>query len=601
MRARSRWLSVVITALVITSMAAMTFVSVAKAAPSGKTAHKGPGACATQKKVKPKGEIRYSDWQFPPTLNTNMTSMAAANLTIELMQDPLGRYDQHAVYTPILLAKIPTVKNGGITNGGKTITLVLKPNRHWANGAAVTSHQIWFAWKVGMDPLSGPVCKGTCDKIASISTPNKYTAVLHMKQVYAWAIPRALPGIEIEQFRNSVDGWDKNNYHQAANALYQDKSFNFTNKDYPTNGPYQVSEYTTNERIVLTPNPKYDNMTCGAKLARVTFAWYSAPETMIAAAASRDTDITQDYHPVYLSLINQHKSAYKVWDTPGFTYEHMELNVDPTYNDKPNPLSNRNVRVALALAFHKAAILKSALGVSAKTAKSIQAYNLWINRPGLHQLYSAPQITGQYDPVAKKYVEAGSPQAIKDAKKLLAATQWKNGFTLDAFTTTLAVRLAVLNAIAKDWQTNLGVKMTVTGQPAGVLFGNWEQNGTCDRGKFQICEFAWLGNPVPDLWLNVIGSKYVDRKQPVHADSNQNYAGFQDPIIDKAFKIGAATYNTKVQRQVYQGLQVEMNKQAYWVGLYYRDAIATSDSKVKGFLNNPTSAGVSWNGFAWST
>jgi ABC-type transport system substrate-binding protein len=131
--------------------------------------------------------------------------------------------------------------------------------------------------------------------------------------------------------------------------LGSDPTWNFENKSFPTNGPYQVSEFVKDDRIVFSPMKYYNVMNCGPFVKSIIFAFYSNQDAMIAAAASRQTDITQDYTPTNLPALNQHASAFKVQAPAGFVFEHLEFNLDPTYNGQPNPLSNKNVRLALAL------------------------------------------------------------------------------------------------------------------------------------------------------------------------------------------------------------------------------------------------------------
>lgn len=556
------------------------------------------GACAGHARIHPRGVIRYSDWQFPTTLNPVQTNLASATLTGELQNDDLVRYDQRGRLYPLLLRRVPTIGNGGISKNGKTIHLYLKHGVRWSNGATVTAHQIWFAWKVSMDPLSGPACRGTCDTIASISTPNKYEAVLHMRQVYASAVPRALPGVLIERWQSPAGGWTKDNSRQAAYELYQDSSFSYTGPDFPTNGPYQVTSYKRDSRIVLQPNRYYNDMSCGARVAKLIFTSYRSKQAMIAAAAAHKIDISQNYHLADLHLLRRYPGAYRIYDMPAFVYEHLELNTDARYGGHANPLANRNVRLALALAVNKVGMIEHVLRVSPALARLIVAYNMWIDRPSFHQPFTNTSVSGQWDPIAHRYVTSGSARAVRDARRLIRATRWKHGVSLDAHTTRLYYRTRALSYIARDW-SRLGIRLRIKAQSAGTLLGSWDENGTLDHGRFQVALFAWVGSPDPDSWRNELAGSYIDRNQSAHSDINENFSGFRDPIIDRGFRVGSGTYNNAVRARAYGSVQAEVNKQAYWIGLYYGDAIATSDGRVKGFANNPTTAGVAWNGYAW--
>ncbi len=61
---------------------------------------------------------------------------------------------------------------------------------------------------------------------------------------------------------------------------------------------------------------------------------------------------------------------------------------------------------------------------------------------------------------------------------------------------------------------------------------------------------------------------------------------------------GAATFNKHLRYKYYVAIQREMNKNAYWIMLYYRGTIDTSDNHVAHFSTNPVTQ-EEWNSYAW--
>jgi peptide/nickel transport system substrate-binding protein len=467
----------------------------------------------------------------------------------------------------------------------------------WSNGAEITSKDIKFSWQVASDKLTGPYCSGSCDSISRIDTPDKYTDVLHMKRVYSAAIPYAL---EFPFYPAKWAGAWNNNVHAAATKL-TDASYNFESKSYPTNGPYQVSEFVKDDRVVFTPMKYYSILSCGAAIKQVIFAFYSDKNAMIAAAAQKATDMTQDYTAADLTILNAHKSAYKIYSDPGFFFEHFEMNEDPTFQGKPNPLSNLKVRQAIALAFDKIGMIRSALSVNTAVAKTVVAWTPLVNSPKLHQPFADKSITGQWDPITKKYRnDTGSASAVADAKKLLAQTPYAGGFTLQTFTTSgNPVRAAQLGVLAENLK-KLNITAVPNFVPSTKFFAGWDQGGTLDHGDFQLADFAFIGQPDPDQLRANLVQKYCDRKQAVHSVTNGNYSCAPNAIIDKGFTQGAASFDSKVRQKAYSAVQVQINKNAIWIPLYSRPSISTVDSKLKNFANNPTQFGQTWNAFAWA-
>ena len=602
---RFKWLGFVSGLAVILSMALVGLTTGAKAAAPNHThtaasktsaAAHATGRCKTRNT--PKGTIKWSDWQFPDTFSPwNGGNLTVSALNTNLIFEGLYLYNDKVKLAPDVLASIPTVKNGGVTNGGKTITLHLKHGLKWSNNTEITSKDVNFGFKIGSDPLTGPACAGSCDAIARIDTPDKYTAILRMKRIYGAAIPYALPGLEPVKWAGA---WN-NNAHLAAQKL-MDGSYNFENDTYPTNGPYQVSEFVKDDRIVFKPMKYYDILSCGAKVKTIIFAFYSDKNAMIAAAAQKATDMTTNYTQADLTVLNSHKSSYKVYAPPGFLFEHLEMNQDPTFQGKPNPLANVKVRQAIALAFDKVGMIRSALSVSAASAKKIAAWTPLINTPTLVQPFADKALSGQWDPITKKYrSDTGSAGAVADAKKLLAQTPYAGGFTVQLSTTSgNPVRQAQLGVLAENLK-KIGVTAVPNFIPGSKFFAGWDQGGTLDHGDFQIADFAFGGSPDPDQFHYNFQSKFIDRRQTAHATVNQNYSAIDSPTINADFKKGAGTFDSKLRAKYYKAFQEEINQKADWITLYYRPQVATADSHLVNFKENPTQFGETWNTFDWAT
>lgn len=592
---RIKWVNVVVSLMVLVSMLAM---GVKATQASSAKATKKTGACAKQSKLKPKGTIKFSNWQFPDSFNPYIwggltTSVNARFLTNE----GYYKYDAKANRTTNggILASIPTVKNGEIKDGGKTWYFHLKKGLLWHDGQEITSKDIKFGFQVDSDKLTGPLCSGSCDIISRIDTPDKYTAVLHLKKVFADLLDN-LPDFWPSKWPGLYSG----SAHAAAVAFTNSTNNCENATQCPTNGPYQVSEWVNNDRIVFVPNPKYNDMTCGARLSQVIFAFYSTKPGMEAAAANGQTDTTTNYTFADLPDLKK-QSGYKIVFKPAFSFEHVEFNVDPNYNGKPNPLSNEKVRQALALALDKYGLIQSALGLSRSQARQAIAWTPLVNSPGLVQPFADKNMTGQWDPIQKKYVISGTAKAVEDAKKLLSETPYAGGFSLDGFTTSgNPVRANQFSVMQADW-AKLNVKFVPNFVPAGKLFGGWDQGGIGAHGSFQAIMFAYGTAPDPDFMRFLTESKFIERDRTTHpCPVCGNNSGIRDSKMDKLLNAASVTVNPQVREKDYIAAQVELNQQAYWIPLFYRPEIDTYDSHIKPF--DPSSvSGPNWNIFAWQT
>ncbi|MGH2470454.1 MAG: hypothetical protein ACRDGF_10285, partial [Chloroflexota bacterium] len=241
-----------------------------------------------------------------------------------------------------------------------------------------------------------------------------------------------------------------------------------------------------------------------------------------------------------------------------------------------------------------------ALGISASVAKPFIASTFLSNPTGFKQRYEDTGITGQWDPITRKYVAAGSSRALTDARTLLSRAGYGSGLKL-GFQTTLSpgIRTKEMAAICSNWQ-KIKVQCQQHSTPFFTLFGGWTENGTLDHGNFQVALYGLVGNnPDPDGFRTDWASGYIDRLHTIHSSIYNNYAAIQDKTLDRTFSVGSATLNTSVRRSEYNNAQVRMNRQAHIVPLYYRPMISTCGTRILHCANSPFSWSAMWNTWQW--
>jgi ABC-type transport system substrate-binding protein len=541
---------------------------------------------------KPAGTIRFSSWQFPDTLNPYQSSRLVTREVTNALFDSLFQYNNQATLIPQMAETIPTLQNGGIRDGGKTIMIQLKKGLRWSNGAEITSADVRFGWKLGMDSATGPSCLGGCDIIYRIDTPHRYRAVLHLKRPYSSAVPNAMPDV----WPNVWSGAWRNNPHAAALKLGQDARFNFESSRFPTDGAYRVSQFEAGGRITLQPMKYYTDMVCGGLIKNLIFTSYHSKAGLIDAAAGKKTDVTTDYNRSDVPQLSKHRD-YRVHVRTSFTFEHLEFNIDKNYRGKRNPLFSKNVRVALSLALDKYALIRNALAV--KNPSRVAAWTPFVSAPDLRQPLVPGNPSGQWDPIARKYVTSGTARAVSDARKILNQSKFKRGFSLDFYTTLgSGLRLAEEAVVASSW-SKLKVSIVPNYLPDTKLLGPWSNGGIAAHGSFQVAMFAYVGSPDADQLKYNLESRYCDRRDRIHSTINGNNSCIQDGLIDKSFSRAAGSFKARVRSTSYSSVATEVNRQAYWVPLYFRPTVSTEDGRVVNFSDNPTVLGPTWNIYAW--
>jgi peptide/nickel transport system substrate-binding protein len=562
------------------------------------SAQRSATRCAKRNPVH--GVLRYSEVDLPTSLNP----FGAGSLSISLFDD-LFRYGPTGKVYAMMAREMPTLKNGGIRDGGKTIVIHIKPGLRWSNDTEITAADVKFGWEIDMDPATGPLCVGTCDSVRSISTPDRYTDVLHMRRVFGGILTPPWPlanGWQVWPVR-WPHAWN-GDPHAAALKLSQDPAYNFLSPSYPTSGPYQVARVVSDHEVDLRPMKYYDDMTCGGYIKTIRDIGFandlSGLSAMQAAAGSGHLDLGIGYQPSQIGSLQRLHGVYTVHAPPSFDFDHLEFNLDRTYDGVSNPLSSTNVRLALALALDRPTVIKDALGVPMKEARELVAWTPWVNSPLLRQPFADPLLTGQWDPIARKYVsDTGRGQALADARTLLARTPWKHGFTLDFLRGPAPYHAVIVRDLATLWG-RLGVKLRDHQTTPGYLFGTWANGGVLVHGAFQVTSFSWTGGTDPDPLKSLLESRYVARDHPSRAlDADQNFAGIRDSVIDREFERGEGSFNHSVRTSAFYRVQARLNQKAYWVPLSYRPDVSTTTPRIEGYRTNPVGGGEAMDAYLW--
>jgi ABC-type transport system substrate-binding protein len=558
------------------------------------TAHHDPTAAPNRcpKRNPATGSITVGMLQAPP-INSLFWTGAVFSTVFGV--------DQKGRVFPEMATRIPTLQNGAIRDGGRSYVIHLKPEMFWSNGAEITSADAVFGWKIAYDSMAGPpyTCQPSCP-ITAVDTPDRYTAVYHLKTIDHAFLEADIPQLWPTRWTGA---W--NDDPHAALLKMQDSSF-WAGPSYPTDGPYRVVRLTDANHMRLRPMKYYDILSCGAYIKNLTYVNYPTLNEEVAALSARKVDLVEQESLEDLPAVERVRSPYRVHVDPFFGLEHVEFNVDPIYGGKPNPLHDTRVRQALALAVDKRALIASALHLNDRQVSNVIQWSFCVASPKYRTACADPKLTGQWDPIARRYdPNPGRGVALLDAKKLLSETPWRRGFALDFIVRTDVPRRAPEEAaLAVDW-ARLGVKVKpikVSGQT--TVFGSYTQGGVLARGQFQAVLIQFTGGNVDLSVQYELASAAIDRRAKVHDASLQNYAGIDDPVIDRAIATAEGTLDEKVRTREFDVIQEELAQKAYWDPIYSPAVVYVEDQRIANLsdsVNSSVAVGseVYWNEWAW--
>ncbi len=459
---------------------------------------------------------------------------------------------------PDLATEMPTTANGGISADGKTYTIHLRTGVNWDTSPArpVTAQ----------DAVLG--LKRLCNPVSPVGAPGYYENTIVGMKAYCDGFAKVAgtaPAIAAYINGHQISGVKATDAQTLVFTLLQPAS-DFVNilampfaspapKEYLqyvpdsaafrqhtiSDGPYRITTYTANQKIVLNRNP----------------AWTQDSDP-IRHQYVDTIDITegQDAGPVQQQI--QAGTADLEWDT-----------VVPTPNI-PALQASKDARLGLypALDTNPYVVfnLQSPTANSAlKNVKVRQAIEYAVDKTAIGQVYGGPALNTPLDQVIPPgnvgyqqfdlYATAQSKGDPAQCKSMLAAAGYPNGFTISDVYRNAGNHPAVAQDIQADLKA-CGITDKLIPVNQGDYYGKYLNSpSAAQRGIWDISEPGW----VPDWYGNngraIIEPLFDGRN---YGPNSVDYGDYNNPavnaLIDKALAAPdqntAATYWHQADMQI---------------------------------------------------
>jgi oligopeptide transport system substrate-binding protein len=251
-------------------------------------------------------------------------------------------------------------------------------------------------------------------------------------------------------------------------------------KTYVTNGPFTLTQWSHNDKLVFVKNPTYWDRN-KVKLTKVTFLMVTDESTALSMYESGQLDAAAS---VPLSELSKLVASGDAQILPYLgTYYYLA-------NVTKKPFSDVRVRKALLLAIDRKGLTQSVTKGGEIPALALIPYGMPDALPG------------------SSFRKAGQETFFKDndvatAKALLAQAGYPNGKGFPSFTIlydTSDTEKTVAEAIQQMWKKNLGITCTLRSEEWGVYLN--------DRTNlnYDIARARWIGDYVDpmtflDMWV----------------------------------------------------------------------------------------------------
>jgi len=434
--------------------------------------------------------------------------------------------DAHNRLTPVLIERIPSRVNGGISADGKTIVYRLRKGVRFSDGVELTSADVSFTYRAIMDSRNPVLSQDAYRRIASLTTPDRYTVVIRLKRPWNAAVS--------DLFAQSDFAFGILPAHAFESTLLQHAAW----EQHPFgSGPFRVTQWRRGDRVVLEPNPYFSPK---PKLARIELRMIPDRGSALVALQAHDVDAA----PILP------ESIARTEGTPGLRVLRTPENATVwlTLQTQQGPAKNIRVRRAIALALDAAELQKAYQAAYPQAAAFL---------PPVLQWHDSSIRAAATDP--------------REARELLG------GQTIDALLVLQSGNAAWLR-IATVVQRQLaaaGIRVTIKTFTT-TLFN--APDGPVRNARFAIAIDGWLGGADPEQSI-----VFTCSQATVNGDNISRYC---DPRFEALFTDQQTARNTARRRADFLAMQRLIHQALPVIPIYYEVYFDGVNSRVHGFERN---------------
>jgi len=277
----------------------------------------------------------------PKSLNPALIEGSLSGLVGGILYSFLLTVDAHGHTVPDAATEVPTLRNGGISADGLRITYHLRHDIRWSDGVPLTARDVVFTFHALMNPRTNVPDRYGLDRIATITTPDRYTVVLHLKSRFSMML-------------DSFLSLPSNYPILAEHVLGSLPDLNHADVERPTigSGPFTLAGWMHGDHITFAANPLY--FRGRPKLHKLVMRFIPAAQTMIAQLRTHEIDAAlQLTDPTLLAQMRSIPGTY-VLSTPTDGMETLYFNLQTGLT------TDLRLRQAIAMALDTETIVRRA-------------------------------------------------------------------------------------------------------------------------------------------------------------------------------------------------------------------------------------------------
>jgi peptide/nickel transport system substrate-binding protein len=459
-------------------------------------------------------------------------------------------YDADYQPTPDLADPVPTVANGGITDGGRIWTFHLRPNVKWSDGVPLTASDVAYTYNRILRQKLGMYI-GYFTNVTKVVASDARTVVITCSQPNAVLTALYVPILPEHIWSKVPDG----------------KVSTWSNVPMVSSGPFQVTEVQNGKFVKLTRNPYYkDGFGKEPTVDVVLFDMYQEQDSLVDDYKVGNLDAAIELVPgFYRTLKNMPGSTLVA--APALGFHELGMNCYKSPKSKGNPLLlDVRVRQAIDYAIDKHAIATTAMDGLAPVASSllspVQQFYRWT-------VPADQQYT--YDPAK--------------AREILDAAGYKmgsGGIRVAPNGKPLKFRLAALT----DYPTDIPAAKMISAYLKAVGIGTTVQ--IMDEGAFTDDNYATNDDLYIWNWNADIDPGYILSTFTTGQMLNGSDSEYSNPAYDALYIKQSEAMNPADRKVVIDRMQQILYKDSPYAILWYNTNIqAFRTDKWTGYSSVP--------------
>ncbi|MEX2515840.1 MAG: ABC transporter substrate-binding protein [Gammaproteobacteria bacterium] len=432
----------------------------------------------------------------PVTLDPRYATDAASHRLNRLLYAQLVDFDEHDRPVPALASW------ERITLTEYRFTLADR-QRRFHDGSYLTTADVQATYASVLDEKTASPHRSTLSIIESIEIIDADTLTFHLREPDTLFTSRLMLGI------------------LPARRLRQDHPFG---QQPIGSGPLELAAWPAENRLVL--RRKRDNQ-------HIEILAVQGPIVRVLKLMRGELDLVQGDLPQELLSWMQQQDDIVVRTSRGSIFSYLGFNLaDPVVGD-------HRIRLAIAHAIDRDAIIEHVLGNAARPASMLLGPDHWAGHPGLDAYDYAP------DKSRLLLQQAGYTE--EQPARIVYKTS----------NNPARIRLAT---IIQHQLEQVGIRVEIRSYDWGTFYADIKS------GQFQMFSLSWVGLKLPDIFRYVFHSESVP-------PTGANRGRYQDAKVDALISAAESRTDLDEQAAIYRELQAYLHRQLPYVGLWYEDNV----------------------------